>query len=71
MLPVSSKPFLNKFENLKKATEVWDNRKNVHVDGENHTNMIKSVAIVHTNIIEVIVITLCLCTTPKMIVSLL
>ena len=61
----------NNFENWKKATEVWDNRKNAHADDEIRTNTIRSVAIVHTNIIEVIVITLCLCTTPKMIVSLL
>ena len=58
----------NNFEILKKATEVWDNRKNVHVDDENRINPIKSVAIDYTNIIEVIVIMLSSCTTQKIIV---
>ena len=57
----------NNFEILKKAAEVGENRKNVHVGDENRTKMIKSVAIVRMNIMEVIFITLCLCTTPKMI----
>jgi len=59
----------NNFEILKKATEVWDNRKNVDVVCWNRTNTIKCLSIDYTNIIEVIVITCCSCTTPKIIVS--
>ena len=46
----------NNFEILKKTTEVWDNRRNVHEDDENRINTIKSVAIVHTNILEVMLL---------------
>jgi hypothetical protein len=42
---------------LKKATEVWDNRRDMLANNETCTNTMKSAPIDYTNITEVIIIT--------------